>query len=637
MESPAVVKALLPWFHLLVEGSLWILLVCLLTVVARTIKASTKVWILRFAFAKFWVSAVVFAVFGIFLAPEVPAGESTATLVQSGQVFFLVTAALIILGPAYVLVQYLRINSILKRLATSGSPIAGDGLSECSEIAEKVGAWHIPRVVVSNQVDSPALVGLWRQAIVLPERYSLEEGTGDRQQVLAHELAHVMRRDPLWSVLPLLTLASMPWNPVLYWAVRLYRLFTEQAADDTALQVLDGKKSDYAGLLARSATGQTSLTAGLAFGRTHVSDLKQRLVNIGRFSNNNGKLGWMAAAPIALTLILQPVTPEFIGRTTAEFDRKSKGLPRFEVIVLPRNAELGPSTAWDVNEKGEVALNYNWRSPFIWSEEEGLKQIQTTRFDSQVNGVNNDGLAVGGNIRRIGVFGGGDDYSEITGLNGHAWDVSEEGHVVGRFDGDVPTAFRFHPSTGLELLEASVLGDLPHTYASAVNSSGTTIGTFSDNYFNASKNLAWIWEPDGTIRMLPMLEGSDSMSVSEISDDGVIVGNSWKDGRHLPTTWFGADQVVLNDQPNLFANSWQFALNSKGYSVGSGWNSDAKERTALIWTPDRRVMDLNDLCDVPEGLWLTFARGISDNMYIACDATDGEEEVAVLLKPIFPR
>ena len=632
MESPAIVRVLLPWFHLLVEGSLWILLACLAAALARGLRATTKVWMLRFAFAKFWVSAVVFAVFGIVFAPEVPIGESTATLVQSGQVFFLATAALVVLGPAYVLVQYLRMNAILRRLAKGGSPIADEGLRQYSDIAVEVGAWHVPRVVVSDQVDTPALVGLWRQAVVLPAKHSLGEGGDEMQQVLAHELAHVMRRDPLWSVLPLITLASMPWNPVLYWAVRLYRLYTEQAADDAALEVLDGAKSDYAGLLAKTATGQTSLTAGLAFGRTHVSDLKQRLVNIGRFGSRHFKHGWIAVVPIALTLVLQPVTPDLISKTTAEFERQSKGLPRFEVVVLPRNPELGPSTAWDVNDKGEVALNYNWRSPFIWSESEGLTPVQTTRFDSQVNGINNEGLAVGGNIRRIGVFGGGGKYSEITGLNGHAWAVSENGHVAGRLDLEEPTAFRFHPDTGMHLFESDL--GFADSHVSGVNASGTCIGTSSDNYFNSTRSASWIWRPDGSVQLLPVITGTKAMSASDISDSGKIVGNSLVQGRYLPIVWNGSESVKIAEQPSLSRNSWMFAINNKGYSVGAGWESDIEKGVAFIWTPSGRAMNLNDLCDLPDGLRLKFAKGVSDNLYIACVATDGKEDVAVLLKPL---
>ena len=62
----------------------------------------------------------------------------------------------------------------------------------------------------------PAVLCSWRSLILLPANFAQHFGTEQRALVLAHEQAHLARRDPLWSLLAEL-LAAVLWFHPLAW------------------------------------------------------------------------------------------------------------------------------------------------------------------------------------------------------------------------------------------------------------------------------------------------------------------------------------------------------------------------------------------------------------------------------------
>jgi hypothetical protein len=122
----------------------------------------------------------------------------------------------------------------------------------------------------------PAVVGLWRQVLVVPAAVAdLSEGA--RQAVLAHELAHVARRDSLRLWLIGVAATLLGWHPAARRVLAALRLELEMAADDRAVAWL-GDARQYVLVVGRWGL----LTAGqpLPWGAALVaepSDLSLRL------------------------------------------------------------------------------------------------------------------------------------------------------------------------------------------------------------------------------------------------------------------------------------------------------------------------------------------------------------------------
>ena len=85
-----------------------------------------------------------------------------------------------------------------------------------------------------SQNFGPAIVGLWRPAIVIPE-WALELPPTQRALILKHEAEHLIRHDSLWLGLGLLGLVTAPWNIGLWWLVRRLRLAMEMDCDQGVL------------------------------------------------------------------------------------------------------------------------------------------------------------------------------------------------------------------------------------------------------------------------------------------------------------------------------------------------------------------------------------------------------------------
>src|SRR5437899_78712 len=69
-------------------------------------------------------------------------------------------------------------------------------------------------VLVSDNV-GPAVAGLWRSRIVLPD-WALQLGEGERRLMLAHEDEHVRARDPWLLVAAAVAVVLAPWTPAVF-------------------------------------------------------------------------------------------------------------------------------------------------------------------------------------------------------------------------------------------------------------------------------------------------------------------------------------------------------------------------------------------------------------------------------------
>ncbi|MGE0554484.1 MAG: M56 family metallopeptidase [Gemmatimonadales bacterium] len=91
-------------------------------------------------------------------------------------------------------------------------------------------------VLVAPGVTDPVVSGMVRPVVLLPGEVERRLGEPEIEAVLAHELAHVARRDPL--VTPLLVAAEclLFFQPAARWLARVVEAERERATDDLALR-----------------------------------------------------------------------------------------------------------------------------------------------------------------------------------------------------------------------------------------------------------------------------------------------------------------------------------------------------------------------------------------------------------------
>lgn len=206
-------------------------------------------------------------------AAEVPVGVSR----QQAQVDFNIYSVLWLAGMAALLVHALVSAGRLKRkLATA--ILLRDNIYE------------------SEFVDSPFVFGVVKPNIYLPMH--MDEGTA--AYVIAHEHAHLARRDHWWKVLGYLVLALHWFNPLVWVAYILFCRDIELACDEKVVKGLDGAaRADYSQALLSCAAPKRAVAAcPLAFGEGNI---KTRVKSALHYRK---PAFWVAAAAVLTVVIV---------------------------------------------------------------------------------------------------------------------------------------------------------------------------------------------------------------------------------------------------------------------------------------------------------------------------------------------
>ena len=125
-------------------------------------------------------------------------------------------------------------------------------------------------VYICDHIDTPFILGLFRPRIYLPS--DLEEAA--RDHVLAHERAHLARRDHWWKPLGYGLLTVNWFNPAMWLAYVLLCRDIEMACDERVVRDLDveDKKAYSSALLRCSVSHRQVAACPLAFGEVGVKE-----------------------------------------------------------------------------------------------------------------------------------------------------------------------------------------------------------------------------------------------------------------------------------------------------------------------------------------------------------------------------
>jgi hypothetical protein len=122
-------------------------------------------------------------------------------------------------------------------------------MAGCVQLCRAFRLRQPPEIREAKDITSPLLLGIIRPAIVFPTGMLAGANAEERDWMLAHELAHVKRRDLLWNWLPLLAHGLLFFHPLVWLAQREWRLAMEVACDELAVRVTNCPLADYGNML----------------------------------------------------------------------------------------------------------------------------------------------------------------------------------------------------------------------------------------------------------------------------------------------------------------------------------------------------------------------------------------------------
>jgi beta-lactamase regulating signal transducer with metallopeptidase domain len=171
-----------------------------------------------------------------------------------------------------------------RRLLAHAEPAPAEILERADAIACALGLRRVPPLRVVAAAIPPMLWPEPAGPVLLLPRELLSELTPDeRDALLAHELAHVHRRDHWVRLLELLATALFWWYPVAWWARAALRRAEERCCDEWVLRVLPRSAEAYANGLLKSLTFVSAASAPipvLASGASPLYELETRLKEI---------------------------------------------------------------------------------------------------------------------------------------------------------------------------------------------------------------------------------------------------------------------------------------------------------------------------------------------------------------------
>ncbi|UCF66580.1 MAG: hypothetical protein JSV80_12410 [Acidobacteriota bacterium] len=277
-------------------------------------------------------------------ATAIVAASPAPTSVSFARTLGLTLAVIWAAGAASVLLlAAVRMRRFARCLAHTTEP-PPEMPAAAARLAGRLGLKRCPRIrLVPSDVSPmlrPSLGGL---ELLFPAPLLARLRPGERDTLLAHELAHVRRRDHWVRWLELLAASLFWWHPVVWWARARLRRVEEQCCDALVLKTLPHQAREYAEALVKTVEFLASARRGLpslASGVGGARILEERLTMIinCRMAKNLTGPQRVAVALAAGALLL--VFPTWAERDP---DRSAKERDKEEQQLAAREAEIRES------------------------------------------------------------------------------------------------------------------------------------------------------------------------------------------------------------------------------------------------------------------------------------------------------
>lgn len=163
-----------------------------------------------------------------------PAGPGTSSLLHGAAPWII---GAITLGAMVGLFSIMGAVAVLRQRLQGRQRLRNGALVDLLDrLRRSAGLERSIELAVADSVRTPMALGVLRPQIVLP-REATEVLTADQQAgLLAHEVAHVVRRDPMWRLIGLVMERVLFFQPLNRLASRRVATFAEYLCDDWAAQ-----------------------------------------------------------------------------------------------------------------------------------------------------------------------------------------------------------------------------------------------------------------------------------------------------------------------------------------------------------------------------------------------------------------
>jgi len=240
-------------------------------------------------------------------------------------------ALLLCLGWA---VSYLRLK---RRLRARPEVVGGGIFMLLHRLSGELGLAPLVRLTCSSRVPVPVALGLGRPEICVPPRALSHLEPEQQEGMLAHELAHLVRRDPFWLAFGRLVAGALFFQPLNWVACRRLRELSERLCDEWAVE-RTGRPLSLARCLAEVAGWSVRPALPVPSMADRPSSLAQRirhLLDDSRSPERRVRPVWIGAGMLVLLAGVAAVAPGVYAAVSVEEPREEAGFAEPAELAEP--------------------------------------------------------------------------------------------------------------------------------------------------------------------------------------------------------------------------------------------------------------------------------------------------------------
>ena len=210
-------------------------------------------------------------------------------------------------------------------------------------------------VYLSDQIDTPFVLGVFRPRIYLPCQVLREE----RRYILAHERHHIRRGDHLIKLVAYFALCLHWFNPLVWVAFVQAGKDMEMSCDEAVIRQLGPRiRAEYASTLLRLSTKQRNFAGSpLAFGE---GDTKGRIINMANWKKPRlwaSLICLIACVGVLVACGVNPAPEETASMEVTTETTAPTNTAQTDALEVPYEiGELPEGCAFETKENGEVVF-----------------------------------------------------------------------------------------------------------------------------------------------------------------------------------------------------------------------------------------------------------------------------------------
>lgn len=243
----------------------------------------------------------------------------------------------------------------LSRLRRGRQPLPLDLASLVERLGRRMKMEALPLVFISRQVTEAMAVGLLRPLVLIPAAWVSEMPLDLLEAVIAHELAHLRRRDLWVNLLQRLAETVLFYHPAIWWLSRRLRTERELCADELAVAAT-GRRLEYAQALEQVAhRRQAEIRPALAAFMRGEKNMRvlERVRNVLGLAGGQRSRLW----PVGIVALALPVAlwAAAVGLRVATADEPKDGEKKVEAKFFGKDGEVKKEVAREGEVKKEGA------------------------------------------------------------------------------------------------------------------------------------------------------------------------------------------------------------------------------------------------------------------------------------------